>query len=411
MILYTKFSNERSREFRIRTEIWEEEGELLVKKMPEEPEAAGHIRHIYDSSLRLGEDLKGTGLFVNRCALDGEGLCFEYLRGETLEEALDQYLEKNDMEGLTQKIREYFSLFSEGGEPFEAAEDFKRVFGEVFFETPQTSRTVSDIDMIFSNVIQTEDRWELVDYEWTFFFPVPVKYLQYRCLYYYILGNTRRERVLGTDLYRTFGITKEEQMQFASMEEHFQQYQLGQYRPYWTLYEEISQGVIDARELVKQESQKRDSRTVEVYFDDGRGFGAWNCRFYRKCPPGRVALSIEVPEGTRQVRIDPCTGKSLVRLENLRAGGTALKPSSNGRKTAGGAYVFDTEDPQFIIRQLPEGTRKLQLVFRAEPLEGLVRDVVLGQQGRLEWMEQTRAWKLYRKLRKALGKKEPPLCR
>ena len=159
--------------------------------MPEEPEAAGHIRHIYDSSLRLGEDLKGTGLFVNRCALDGEGLCFEYLRGETLEEALDQYLEKNDMEGLTQKIREYFSLFSEGGEPFEAAEDFKRVFGEVFFETPQTSRTVSDIDMIFSNVIQTEDRWELVDYEWTFFFPVPVKYLQYRCLYYYILGNTR----------------------------------------------------------------------------------------------------------------------------------------------------------------------------------------------------------------------------
>ena len=163
--------------------------------------------------------------------------------------------------------------------------------------------------------------------------------------------------------------------------------------------------------MVKQESQKRDSRTVEVYFDDGRGFGAWNCRFYRKCPPGRVALSIEVPEGTRQVRIDPCTGKSLVRLENLRAGGTALKPASNGRKTAGGAYVFDTEDPQFIIRQLPEGTRKLQLVFRAEPLEGLVRDVVLGQQGRLEWMEQTRAWKLYRKLRKALGKKEPPLCR
>lgn len=81
MILYTKFSNERSREFRIRTEIWEEEGELLVKKMPEEPEAAGHIRHIYDSSLRLGEDLKGTGLFVNRCALDGEGLRFEYLRG------------------------------------------------------------------------------------------------------------------------------------------------------------------------------------------------------------------------------------------------------------------------------------------------------------------------------------------
>ena len=99
-----------------------------------------------------------------------------------------------------------------------------------------------------------------MDYEWTFFFPVPVKYLQYRCLYYYILGNTRRERVLGTDLYRTFGITKEEQKQFASMEEHFQQYQLGQYRPYWTLYEEISQGVIDARELVKQESQKRDSR-------------------------------------------------------------------------------------------------------------------------------------------------------
>lgn len=407
MILYTKISNERSKKFRIRTEIWEEEGELLVKKMPEDPAAAGHMRHIYESSLRLREDLKDTGLGVNRCALEAEGLRFEYLQGETLEEELDRHLEKNDMEGLTQKIREYFSLFSEGSEPFRATEEFKEVFGEVSFETPQSSRRVSDIDMIFSNVIWSKDRWELVDYEWTFFFPVPVKYLQYRCLYYYILGNTRRARILGDELYRTFGIAEEEQEQFASMEEHFQKYQVGDCRPYWTLYEEISQGVIDAREVIGRESRKRDSRTVEVYFDDGRGFGAWNCRFYKKCPPGRVALSIQVPEGTRQVRIDPCTGKSLVRLETLAAGKTALKPSANGRKTAGGAYVFDTEDPQFVIRQLPPGTWKIQIAFRAEPLEGLVRDVVLGQQGRLEWMEQTRAWRLYRKVRKALGKREP----
>lgn len=145
---------------------------------------------------------------------------------------------------------------------------------------------------------------------------------------------------------------------------------------------------------------------MEVYFDDGRGFGVWNCRLYRGCPEGRTALTVPVPEGTKRVRVDPCTGRSLVRLETLRAEKTALRPESNGKKARGGAYVFDTEDPQFVLNSLPEGTRKLEIVFRAEPLEGLAGDVVLGLQGRLEWMEQTRAWRWYQKLRKALGKKE-----
>lgn len=406
MILYTKFSNERSRSFRIRTEIWEEEGRLTVKKMPEDPKASGHIRHIYESGQRLSADLMGTGLEVNRCEPEGEGLRFEYLEGETLEEILDRYLEKNDMESLTREIRSYFALFSQGTQPFRETEEFTRVFGPVSFRTPQASRSVSDIDMIFSNVIRNGERQTLTDYEWTFFFPVPVRYLQYRCLYYYTLGNTKREQALGEALYRAFDMTGEEREQFAAMEERFQQYQLGDCRPYWTLYEEISPGVLDVRELVKKESERRRNRTVEVYFDDGRGFGVWNCRLYRGCPEGRTALTVPVPEGTKRVRVDPCTGRSLVRLETLRAEKTALRPESNGKKARGGAYVFDTEDPQFVLNSLPEGTRKLEIVFRSEPLEGLAGDVVLGLQGRLEWMEQTRAWRWYQKLRKALGKKE-----
>ena len=35
----------------------------------------------------------------------------------------------------------------------------------------------------------------------------------------------------------------------------------------------------------------------------------------------------------------------------------------------------------------------------ADKLTGLVRETVLAQNGRIRWMEQTKAWKLYQKIK------------
>lgn len=412
MVIYTKYSNERRKEFCIRTEIAvDEQGRKNVRKLAAFREAAAHVRSIAEKYRLLVEDLDGTGLRVNSCKLseaDGEqeakgraavAVCFPYQEGCTLEEELDGLLKKGKAEELLRAIRQYFAMFYEGAVAFEETEEFRQVFGAVEFSRPQPCRRISDIDMIFSNAIHTDEGYELIDYEWTFAFPVPVRYLRYRCLYYYILGNTKRDVLVHQNLYELFDINEEERAQFEKMERHFQAYMLGEYKPLRALYGDISEGVIAVQPLVQKQNRRlRAMRTVEVYFDDGRGYGTWNFRRYQVEPEGRVSLRIELPEGTKALRIDPCAARSVVRVERLAQEGKTLDFRTNGAAAPNGDLIFDTEDPQLLIDVLP-GSGAVEITYRAEPVGGLTREVLLNQCGRIQWMEQTKVWKAYRKLK------------
>lgn len=106
-----------------------------------------------------------------------------------------------------------------------------------------------------------------------------------------------------------------------------------------------------------------------------------------------------MPDGTKALRIDPCAARSVVRVESLTQGKESLSVSANAAMAPNGDYIFDTEDPQLIISGLPHGTEPVEITFRAEPIDGLAREVLLNQSGQLAWMEQTKVWKAYRKLK------------
>ena len=422
---YAKYSNERAPEFRIRTDILEDGfGRRSVRKCAADPQAGGHIASIYDKYQRLRENFAGTALSVNRCELREDDAYLEWLSGDTLEAELDELLDAGQTDAFIGKIREYFQIFSKGEEGFRETPEFAEVFGRQELLSGMNSgagqrpaadpgigwkcRPVSDIDMVFANVIHTEQGYTLIDYEWTFDFPVPVKYLQYRCLHYYALGNPKRAKLLegmNLNLYDTFGITEQEQKCFEDMETHFQQYILGDYTPAWKLYDEISEGVIRLAPLIEEESRRRRMQTVEVYFDDGSGFHAENSRQYRAASGGSAQFSIELPSGTKALRIDPCSERCVVRVIRLEQAGKTLTCRTNGIRLENGDYVFDTEDPQIIISQLPSGTAEVKTIFFTEPLKGIVRDAVLAQEGRIHRMEHTKVWRLYRKVKKLMGKK------
>lgn len=410
LLMYSKYSNERAEEFRIRTDILGDgSGKKIVRKSPASSQAGEHVASIYRKYEKLQEDLAGTGLSLNHCDFRDGNAWLEWLEGDTLEAELDALLFDGQMTAVVEKIRDYFQMFSNCSEEFRETIEFVRVFGKQKLKggNIRSCRRISDIDMVFANVIHTKRGYELIDYEWTFEFPIPVKYLQYRCIYYYMLGNSRREELLREyDLYGAVGITEEEKTCFEDMEVHFQQYILGSYQPIWKLYDVISDGVIPVQPLIKEASQRRRMQTVEVYFDDGSGFHAANCRKYRAAGGGRTQLTIELPKGTKAVRIDPCSGRCIVRLEKLRQAGDSLACQTNGQRMPNGDYLFDTEDPQIVIRALRRGGREIQAVFYTEPLEGITREAVLSQDGRIRWMEQTKVWRMYRKVKRLLGKRE-----
>ena len=72
-------------------------------------------------------------------------LRFEYLKGETLEELLDDALFANDRYTFVFLVDEY--------------KDYIRY---------NAQKPVSDYDLIFQNIIVQDGNWTVIDYEWTY---------------------------------------------------------------------------------------------------------------------------------------------------------------------------------------------------------------------------------------------------
>lgn len=246
--IYARYSNERDRRFEIRTDITVcENGEKQVLKSALHGEGAEHIGRIRRAYEKLSECYRNPLITFCPCEAEGDAARFLFVPGKTLQELLEEAVQCGDMETVRELIRDYIARVSEDGgkEKFVPTPEFAAVFGERHFDDEAWCAEVSDIDMIFSNIIippvegvssaesvpAAELPWTVIDYEWSFFFPVPKKFILYRAMYfacYQILNDT--EITLG-ELMREAGISDEQQKVFASMEEHFQAYLAGDMVP------------------------------------------------------------------------------------------------------------------------------------------------------------------------------------
>lgn len=326
--IYSKYSNERAARFAIRTDIVQDEnGRKRVYKYAQCGEADAHIAGIADAYQRLtkayaggkGEEA-GRGIRFCPCRLcpleetpqsretgssdsqkpqNGEpgqradrpaGAVraeFPFLRGATLQELLEEAAGRGDRARVERILREYVRrIGTAGGEvPFRVTEQFREVFGDQAPEEGLPCAGVSDIDLIFPNILLPgregapgNDRafgegapggenaswdeeparagaswddqsagdgeparagaswddqaigdgvsgvWEVIDYEWTFGFPVPREFILYRALYFAYYQGLYDAQWSLQELYALAGITERAAAVYAGMEEHFQDY-------------------------------------------------------------------------------------------------------------------------------------------------------------------------------------------
>ncbi|MCI8389606.1 MAG: hypothetical protein HFI35_02655 [Roseburia sp.] len=292
--IYSKYSNERAARFAIRTDIVQDEnGRKRVYKYAQCGEAEAHIAGIADAYQRLtkayaggkGEEA-GRGIRFCPCRLypleetpqsreagssdspmpqngaPGQGADrpagavraeFPFLRGATLQELLEEAAGRGDRARVERILREYIRrIGTAGGEvPFRVTEEFREVFGDQAPEEGLPCAGVSDIDLIFPNILLSgrenaswdeeparagaswDDQaigdgvsgvWEVIDYEWTFGFPVPREFILYRALYFAYYQGLYDAQWSLQELYALAGITERAAAVYAGMEEHFQDY-------------------------------------------------------------------------------------------------------------------------------------------------------------------------------------------
>lgn len=230
-IKFVKYNRTRKEQFQIRTTILGEESpdSWYVEKTALCVEGIPHIwafQEKYEKLKLLHPQLQFVRPQIRE---DGCVARFPYLRGETVAERLGREI----MSGKppVEAVRAAMETVCETRESelavFSMTQEFSQVFGDVddgaFFREP--CLPVSNIDALFENMLITEDGVWCLDYEWVFFFPIPLSFVKYRMLYYfYRQYASLMDGLTLNGFFREFGITDEMTAAYEKMERGFQSY-------------------------------------------------------------------------------------------------------------------------------------------------------------------------------------------
>lgn len=375
-ISYVKFSNDRGSIHNIRTYITESaEGKCHLLKVADNKEAIPQIAKLAVTAKRLQELYAGTRLKINRCFLQEDTAELEFLKGRTMEEILDGLLLQGAYDKAEAAMFEVFEAIDscKGSGEFQQTEEFTEIFGNVRLPDGLRAVPVADIDMIMPNILVEEDgTWTVIDYEWSFHIPVPVHFIRYRAIHYYADTTTLRKALDSSRLYQKAGITKEELEVYQKMEENFQRYVLGTHIPIRQKYKESGKPAYHITSLLHVADELERRRALQIYFDRGAGFREEDTLLYHsKALDGTYHLEIPVDSDVSQIRIDPGSQACTVAVERLawKNGKDVTKEFiSNGHKMAGNLYLFDTEDPNLLLSELPKGERILLVDLRIDSM-------------------------------------------
>jgi GT2 family glycosyltransferase len=191
-ILYVKNNSERAKEFQLKTIIFEENGVKYVKKQILCPEALVHLKKMKDSYERLTNAIINPNIKLAKIVDESEdSLTFEFIDGVSLETKFN-IAEKLGKVSSNKIIEEYKSLLNNSFKTitFDSStmvtDEFKKLFGGRDYsqlDGKESFEGISNIDLIFSNIIFSGQDVYLIDYEWIFDCNIPLEYVSFRALH------------------------------------------------------------------------------------------------------------------------------------------------------------------------------------------------------------------------------------
>ena len=333
--IYSKYSNDRVDEFKIRTDIAiDRMGRKVIKKFPLTEAAKEHVFGIRDAYLNLLEKFRGGDLEINDCQInEAEGCAiFSFVNGVPLSSLLDECIDKDDMDGFNALLNEYIKRIG-------YREDYP----------------VSDYDLIFSNIMVNGPIWTIIDYEWTYGKCIPVKEQVWRALYCYKLEDRKREHFDPKPVFKRLGLTDKEMASLLEEEYAFQKYVTGNRKSMVEIFKGIGRKVSVPRELMASSEAARPDDCVQIYLDEGEGFSEEDSIFPEEQydENNTISLDIRVSSGCRKVRVDPAFAPCIVTILDADWNGKSLSDGSmnisihpvNGQWITDDTMVFNTDDP------------------------------------------------------------------
>lgn len=229
-IKFVKYNKTRKEEFQLKTAIVEEDGRRRVEKTALKEDGKAHILSFQDKYEALSRQHLSVKPLATKISEDGMTASFPYVKGQTIQEILGEKItdKKAPVDAIKAALEQVFAVREECKKPFEPTTEFEMIFGN-FYRGNDISYEVSNVDGLFENMLVTEDGIFCLDYEWVYFFPVPVRFLKFRVLkYFYETYHELMEYGSLVSFLREFQITGEEADTFNRMERRFQEYVHGE---------------------------------------------------------------------------------------------------------------------------------------------------------------------------------------
>ena len=225
-IKYVKYNRMRKNKFCLKTVIFEEDSILKVEKAALYQAGYKNIETFLEK-YELLNTLNSNVAVLKPEVKNGEGrVIFPYIKGVTVADIILEDV-KNGIElniAINKAIEILFDIPESGIIEFEVTDEYKLVFGKIVPNEKQAYK-ISNIDLLFENVIKTADGYICLDYEWVFRFPIPIKLIKYRALYYFY-ENYKALLKLGelSEFLLEFGFLSEELEIYEEAELAFQEY-------------------------------------------------------------------------------------------------------------------------------------------------------------------------------------------
>ncbi len=187
-IHYVKNNSERAKAFQLKTIIYEQDGQKYIKKQALCPEAIPHLKKMKESYAKLRSNIINPKVKLAKIIDESpNSLTFEFIEGESLEKKFHQASTQIEKEQL---FDDYISLVKTSFKTKTISTDsldesYQTLFGKLNFSTLENETCfegISNIDLIFSNIIYQEENIYLIDYEWAFEASLPVEYIIHRTL-------------------------------------------------------------------------------------------------------------------------------------------------------------------------------------------------------------------------------------
>lgn len=192
-ILYIKNNSDRTKKFQLKTIIYEEDRQKFVKKQALCPEAIPHLKTMKEHYASLTDSVLDPRIRLAKIINESDdSLTFEFIEGISFEKKFS-VASKQNKEALNELIDTYMAILKTGLKTtrFESAamvtKTHRELFGDIdysIFDGEVCFEGISNLDLIFSNIIFKDESIYLIDYEWVFGVDLPIVYSLFRALTY-----------------------------------------------------------------------------------------------------------------------------------------------------------------------------------------------------------------------------------